>query len=63
MARPASGREILATAKDALGKARTPGELRKAQAVILPLEFGFTLEKVAAVLGVSRSLACQLRNQ
>ncbi|MDR2819303.1 MAG: winged helix-turn-helix domain-containing protein [Desulfovibrio sp.] len=63
MARPASGREILATAKEALREARTLGELRKAQAVILPLEFGFSLEQVASVLGVSRGWACQLRTQ
>jgi transposase len=63
MARPASGWEILATAKESLGKARTPGELRKAQAVILPLEFGFTMEHVAVVLGISRGWACQLRTQ
>jgi transposase len=63
MARPASGREILAKAKEALREASTPGELRKAQAVILPLEFGFSLKQVASVLGVSRGWACQLRTQ
>lgn len=63
MARPASGREILATAKEALREARTLGELRKVRAVILPLEFGFSLEQVASVLGVSRGWACQLRTQ
>jgi transposase len=63
MARSASGREILATARETLRKARTVGELREAQAVILPLEFGLTLEQVAAVLGVSKGWACQLRTR
>ena len=61
MARPASGKEVLAKAKEALAKARTAEELRQAQAVILPLEFGFSMEQVAAVIGVSRGWACQLR--
>jgi transposase len=63
MARPTSGREVLAEAKKALEKARTLGELREAQAVILPLEFGFTLKQVAEVLGISRGWACQLRTR
>lgn len=63
MARPASGKEVLAKAKEALAKARTAEELRQAQAVILPLEFGFSMEQVAAVIGVSRGWACQLRTQ
>ena len=61
MARPASGKEVLAEAKEALAKARTVKELRQAQAVILPLELGFSMDQVAAVIGVSRSWACQLR--
>ncbi len=61
MARPASGRDVLVSAKKHLAKARTIGELRQAQAVILPLEFGFSLEQVAAVIGVSKGWACQLR--
>jgi len=61
MARPASGKEVLAKAKEALARARTAEELRQAQAVILPLEFGFSMEQVAALIGVSRGWACQLR--
>ena len=63
MARPASGKEVLAKAKEALAKARTAEELRQAQAVILPLEFGFSMDQVAAVIGVSRGWACQLRTR
>ena len=63
MARPASGRELLVNAKECLAQARTIGELRQAQAVVLPLEFGFSMEQVAAAIGVSPGWACQLRTQ
>ena len=56
MARPASDKEVLV-------KARTAEELRQAQAVILPLEFGFSMEQVAAVIGVSKGWACQVRTR
>ena len=61
MARPASGKEILSNAKGQLAKARTIGELRQVQAVILPLEYGFKMEQVAAIIGVSKGWACRLR--
>jgi transposase len=38
-------------------------ELRQAQAVILPLEFGFSMEQVAVVTGISKGWVCQLRNR
>jgi len=63
MARPARGVEVLEKAKKALLKARTVEELRQAQAVILPLEYNFSMEEVAAVIGVSRGWACQLRTR
>lgn len=61
MARPAGGEEVLARAKEVLAKAQTAEELRQAQAVILPLEFGFSMDQVAAIIGVSKGWACQLR--
>ena len=61
MARPASGKEILNSAKEHMAKVRSIGELRQVQAVILPLEFGFTMDQVAAIIGVSKGWACQLR--
>lgn len=63
MGRPASGKEVLSSAKDLLRKARTAEELRQAQAVILPLEFDFSMDQVAEIIGVSRGWACQLRTQ
>jgi transposase len=38
-------------------------ELRQAQAVILPLEYGFTIEQVASVTGISRGWVNQLRTR
>jgi transposase len=61
MARPASGKEVLATAKEAITKARTAEELRLAQAVILPLTYGLSMDQVADILGISKSWACKLR--
>jgi transposase len=61
MARTASGREFLAKAKEMLTKAKSIEELRQAQALILPLEYGFSLAQVADVIGTSRGWACQLR--
>jgi len=63
MGRPASGREVLDRAKELLKKARTAEDVRQAQAVILPLEFGFSMEEVAGIIGTSLSWACQLRMQ
>ena len=63
MARPASGKDVLEKAKETLANARTVEELREAQAVILPLEYGFSIDQVAAVLGVSKGWACQLRRR
>lgn len=63
MGRRASGREALERAKKVLSTARTVGELRQAQALILPLEFGHSLKETAAILGVSKGWACQLRRQ
>ena len=63
MVRRASGEDVLEEAKECLLKARTLDELRQAQAVVLPLEFGLSLEKTAQVLGISVGWACQLRRR
>ncbi len=49
---------------EALKRTRTVEELRQAQAVILPLEFGFPWnEQVAMVTGIFKGWVCQLRNR
>jgi hypothetical protein len=55
--------DVLGKAKEVLSKARTVGELRQAQAVIPPLEFGFSMGRTASALGISKGWACQLRQQ
>ena len=61
MGRRASGGELLEVAKVTLAKAKTVEELRQAQAVVLPLEFGLSLEQTAQAIGVS--VGCQLRTR
>ena len=61
MARQASGKDVLEKAKKILANARTVEELRQAQAVIMPLEYGLSMDQVAAALGISKGWACQLR--
>ena len=63
MARKASGEEWLTEAKACLAKAKTVEELRQAQAVVFPLEFGLSLEQTAQAIGVSVGWACQLRTR
>jgi transposase len=63
MARTPRGKEVLEKAKELLSKARMADELRRAQAVVLPLEFGFSMERTAAIIGVSKGWANQLRTQ
>jgi LDH2 family malate/lactate/ureidoglycolate dehydrogenase len=63
MARTASGKDILEKAKDCLSKAKTAEELRQAQTVVLPLEYGFSIKQTAAITGISVRWAdrCELR--
>jgi len=61
MARTPRGREVLEKAKELLSKARTVEELRKAQAVVLPLEYGLSMERTGAITGVSKGWASHLR--
>lgn len=63
MSRPASGEEVLEQAKACLARAKTAEQLRQAQAVVLPLKFGLTLEQTAQAIGVSVGWACRLRRR
>jgi len=63
MSRTATGSEFLAQAKALLTSAKTVEELRQAQAVVLPLEFGLSLDATASAIGVSKGWVNRLRVQ
>jgi transposase len=63
MARPATGREFIKTAKERIASAKTVDSLRAAQALLLPLEFGLSLEQTATIIGLSKSRTGKLRTQ
>jgi hypothetical protein len=63
MGRKVSGLEFLEQAKVCLATTKTIEELKEAQAVVLPLAFGLSLEQTAQALGVSVGWACQLRTR
>lgn len=61
MARPASGIEHIEAARALLAAARSADELRAAQAVLLPLQLGLSLEQTALAIGRSVSATGALR--
>ncbi len=64
MARPFTGDdETIEAAQMAISQATTLDELRQAQAVLLPLLHGLSLEQTAQAIGVSLGWACQLRRR
>jgi len=63
MARPASGAGHVEAAKQLLRAAKTPGELRQAQAVLLPLELGLSLQQTADAIGRSPGATCTMRTR
>ena len=63
MGMAARGHEVLEQAQAQLIQAKTVEQLRQAQAVVLPLSCGLSLEQTAALLGVSVSWTCKLRTR
>jgi len=63
MARPASGKEHLDAAKELLRTAKTAEELRRAQAVLLPLTLGLSMQQTAVVIGRSVGATCLMRTR
>ncbi|SDY85261.1 winged helix-turn-helix domain-containing protein [Nitrosomonas sp. Nm33] len=63
MARKASGIDQLVTARELLRTAKTAEELRAAQAVLLPLELGMSLEETAKAIGRSIRWTCSMRTR
>lgn len=63
MARPARGADNLEWAREVLAQAQTVEQLRQAQAVVLPLDYGLSLEQTARAIGLSVAWTCRLRNR
>ncbi len=63
MARPARGTEVLEMAQEMIRQAKTIDELRQAQAVVLPLAHGLSLDETARIIGRSVEWTCRLRNR
>lgn len=63
MARKAGGADQIASARELLRAAKTADELRTAQAVLLPLELGLSLEQTAKAIGRSVGATCNLRTR
>jgi hypothetical protein len=63
MARTPGGIEDIDWAREQIAKARSADELRQAQAILLPLELGLSLEQTALAIGRSVSLTCKLRTR
>lgn len=62
MARTAKGLEAVEEAHAAIAAATTVEQLRQAQAVVLPLEHGLSLEATAQMIGRSVGWTSRLRN-
>lgn len=63
MGRPASGHEFLEAAITQAANAKTLGELRMAQALLMPLKFGLSLDETGMALGLSKSWTLRLRKR
>ena len=63
MARLAGGQEFLEAAVAQAAKATTLGELRMAQALLMPLKFGLSLDDTSVALGISKSWTVRLRRR
>jgi len=63
MARLASGAAHIEAARQLLHTAKTAEELRRAQAVLLPLELGLSMQQTATVIGRSVGATCTIRTR
>jgi len=63
MARLAGGHEFLEAAVTQAANAKTISELRMAQALLMPLKFGLSLDDTSVALGLSKSWTFRLRQR
>ena len=62
MARPFHGHEQVAVALSCIQNTKSAAQLRRAQAVVLPLLYGLNLDQTAEATGLSKSWASKVRN-
>lgn len=63
MARTPGGAEHVAAARELLRTAKTAEQLRLAQAVLLPLELGLSVQQTALAIGRSVGATCTMRTR
>jgi transposase len=63
MSRPFKGEEAVAEALEVLAKTKSLEQFRQAQAVVLPLRHGLSLEETAHSLGLAPRWVSRLRNR
>ncbi|MBI4000733.1 MAG: winged helix-turn-helix domain-containing protein [Nitrospira defluvii] len=63
MARPACGHEFVDAALTQAAQAKTISELRMAQALLLPVQFGLSLDDTSVAVGRSKSWTLRLRKR
>ena len=63
LARPATGNGFIEAAKAQIASAKSADALRAAQALLLPLEFGLSIEQTAIVIGLSKSQTTKIRTR
>lgn len=63
MARVVKGKSELERAWQAINQAKTVEQLRQAQAVVLPLSFGLSMQETAQIIGCSVGWTSRLRNR
>jgi transposase len=63
MARTPRGADNVEWARELLAQAQTIEQLRQAQAVVLPLDYGLSLAQTARAIGRSVPWTCRLRNR
>lgn len=63
MARTAQGADSLQAAREMLAGTQSVERLRQAQAVVLPLDYGLSLEQTARAIGRSTAWTCRLRRR
>lgn len=63
MARTPTGSSVADQARKLVLEAETADDLKRALCVLLPLEFGLSMEETGQALGITKGWACQIRRR